>query len=124
MASDTDRFLQAEEMAERLSRGLGELHDAASAHRDATEQLSAVRQHIVGFVEQTRQLTQGTHDVIKKLQEIATPEILARMESISMQLGRLETNNLNQQKRIKLLATIAIIFSVLAVIEGLLLLLK
>ena len=79
MEQEVQKFLDAEETAEKLVRSLEELHTEATAYDTALKELSDVRQDLVNLIESTKQLATGSYEAIKTMRELGTPEILDRL---------------------------------------------
>ena len=124
MASQTDRFLQAEQMADDLVETLKQLHAEAASYKTSGEQLGEVRSRLVTFVEKTERIAQETHELIQILREIGGPEILRAIGSVSDDVKRFNATNTQHQKQLKLLILVALVSSVIGLLFGILLFLK
>jgi hypothetical protein len=154
MEEEAQKFLEAEETAEKLVQSLEELHTEATAYDIALKELNGVRQDLVGLIDSTKQLASGSHEAIKTIRELGTPEILDRItsmqkttsEEITTQFSDIQGNfneNIKSQfsdiqnkfseelsaktnalGTLKTLVTIAVVGSIGAIIVGVISLLK
>lgn len=85
-----EKFLEAEEAAFKLVETLKQLHSEATSYQKAREELEAVREQLTKFIAVAQETASGSHDVIKTLKEIGTPEILSKLSQLlneSAQIG-------------------------------------
>ena len=115
---EVQRFLQAEETAERLIQTLRQLQTEATSYTGAAQALDGVRTRLVDLVQSTEQLTVASHGIIKTLQEMGGPEIMHRL----LTLENRSTDEFSAaSKRLRGLKTLIIITlgaSALAVVMG------
>lgn len=116
MEQDVQKFLKAEETAEKLVETLRELHAEATSYQAATKELSAVRERLLGLIASTENVVNDSHQVVELLKEIGGPEILDR-------LTKLENKSIEgfaQQGRslgkLRILIIVALAVSVITVI--------
>ena len=124
MSDHTDRFLEAEQMAQGLLQALQQLRDETVSYKNSTEQLNEVRDRLSSFIEKTERISQDTHELIKVLKEIGGPEILDGIGVVSNDVKAMSVSSAQQLKRIKLLITATLIFSILGFVLGILLILR
>lgn len=79
MEKEVQKFLQAEETAEKLLQTLKQLHAETTSYQTATKELETVRQRLIGLIESIERVANGSHEAIKILKEIGGPEILSRL---------------------------------------------
>jgi len=84
MPQETDKFLQAEEAAEKLTETLKKLHTEATSYQTAKKELDAVRQRLLGLIESTEKVVVDTQETIKTLKAIGGPEILKRLNNLKI----------------------------------------
>jgi len=124
MEKDAEKFLQAEETAVELVETLKQLHTEATSYQTATKELDTVRQRLIGLIESTEKIANGSHEVIKILKEISGPEILNRLSKIENK----STEEFNKQSkamdRLKTLIIITLASSITAMIIGIIALLR
>lgn len=84
MPQETDKFLQAEEAAEKLTETLKKLHSETTSYQTAKGELDAIRQRLLGFIESTEKVATDTQEIIKTLKNIGGPEILKRLDNLKI----------------------------------------
>ena len=84
MSQETDKFLQAEESAEKLTETLKKLHTEATSYQTAKKELDVVRQRLLGLIESTEKVAADTQEIIKTLKDIGGPEILKRLNNLKI----------------------------------------
>ena len=82
MEKSAERFLQAEEAADRLVQSLHELHDEAVSYQTATQELGAARERLVKLIDSMEEIAHGSYEVVQQLKEIGSPEILDRIAQL------------------------------------------
>jgi hypothetical protein len=83
MTKETDRFLQAEESAEKLVQALRDLQAQASSYQSATNELNLVREKLGKFIESTAIIAKDTHEAVKTIKEIGGPKILGMLDTFA-----------------------------------------
>jgi len=76
MEKDVEKFLQAEESAEKLIQTLEKLQTEAKSYQCATNELGVVRNKLLELIESTKDVASNSYEVIKTLKDIGGPEIL------------------------------------------------
>lgn len=118
MEKEAERFLQAEETAEKLVETLKQLHTEATSYQSATRELDTVRQRLLDLIESTKKVVNGSHEVVKILKEIGGPEILDRL----MRLEDKSTGEFAKQskslEKLKTLIIVTLASSITAIIIG------
>jgi len=84
MPQETDKFLQAEEAAEKLTETLKKLHSEATSYQTAKKELDTVRQRLLGLIESTEKVAADTQEIIKTLKAIGGPEILKKLDNLKI----------------------------------------
>jgi len=124
MVKEGKKFLEAEETAEKLVQTLKKLNSEAMSYKTAAKELDAVRQRLIGLMDSTEKVVNGSLDVIRILKEIGGPEILSRLERLENNTNIEFSNQLKGFEKLKKLILIAITSSIIAVILGLISLLR
>ncbi len=134
MEKEAEKFLQAEKTASELVQTLKQLQNEATSYKNAVKELDDVRQRLVKLIESTEKTANDTYQIIKLLKEIGAPEILKRIDDGRSQNEKLssklfETMNgfnkqLNKIEKLKKLILFTLASSVIAILLGLILLLK
>ncbi len=124
MEKEVQKFIEAEETAEKLVQTLKQLHTEATSYKTATKELYAVRQRLIGLIDSTEKIAIDSHEVVKILTEIGGPEILNRLNNIKNKSNEEFAKQAKGLGKLKTLLIIALSSSVTAVIIGLITLLK
>lgn len=82
MEQETQKFLDAEQIATQLVQTLERLQSEATSYKSGTESLTVVRQKLAGLIESTERVAKGSYEIIKVLKEIGTPEIMGHLSTI------------------------------------------
>ncbi len=82
MSNENQAFLEAEEAADQLIKGLSELKKEAVAYQSGTKELGAAREKLVSLIEAFQGIAHDTSASVKLLQTIGGPQILAGLGSI------------------------------------------
>lgn len=80
MAEVKDKITQLEDKAKNLVKNLEELHDAVGKYREAKVELEKTNENLSDLVNQTKQLTIESHDIIRAINNISTSEILKKID--------------------------------------------
>jgi len=86
MEKDVERFLQAEESAEKLIRTLEKLQTEAKSYQGATNELGIARDKLLELIESTKDVVNNSYEVIKTLKDIGGPEIFERFTKLESKL--------------------------------------
>ena len=124
MAENTQKFLDAEESAEKLMEALQRLHDEATNYHNSAEELDTVRNNLVGLIEATQEVSRGTHEAVQTLMSIGGPEILAQLDTLSQQTAAESAANAKRFSLLRTLVIIGLILSGLGAVAGILSLFK
>ncbi len=129
MEKDVEKFLQAEESAEKLIQTLEKLQTEAKSYQGATNELGIARDKLLELIESTKDVVSNSYEVIKTLKDIGGPEIFDRFTKVENKLdegsknieNKLEEAFNKQSSRIKNLKLFIIILLLisLAIIAGL-----
>ena len=129
MEKDVEKFLQAEESAEKLIQTLEKLQTEAKSYQGATNELGIARDKLLELIESTKDVVSNSYEVIKTLKDIGGPEIFERFTKLENKLdesaksieNKLEEAFNKQSSRIKNLKIFIIILLLisLATIAGL-----
>lgn len=124
MEKEAEKFLQAEETAVRLVATLKQLHTEATSYQTATKELGAVRQRLLNLIESTERIVNGSHEVIKILEEIGGPEILSRLTKLENKSTEEFAKQSKGLEKVKTLIIVTLASSITAVIIGVIALLR
>ncbi len=124
MTQETDQFLQAEEAAEKLVNALQNLHTSVNSYKTATEDLNLVRERLIQFINSTEVLAKNTHELIKTVNEIGAPQILAKLEVILREISDESSKNVQRHSQLKTFSMISIAILIMSLIGIVILLLK
>lgn len=86
MEKDVEKFLQAEESAEKLIQTLEKLQTEAKSYKGATNELGIARDKLLELIESTKDVVSNSYEVIKTLKDIGGPEIFKRFTKLEKKL--------------------------------------
>lgn len=86
MEKDVEKFLQAEESAEKLIQTLEKLQTEAKSYQGATNELGIARDKLLELIESTKDVVSNSYEVIKTLKDIGGPEIFKRFTKLEKKL--------------------------------------
>lgn len=86
MEKDVEKFLQAEESAEKLIQTLEKLQTEAKSYQGATNELGIARDKLLELIESTKDVVSNSYEVIKTLKDIGGPEIFERFTKLENKL--------------------------------------
>ncbi len=124
MEKEVQEFLGAEETAEKLVQTLKKLHTEATSYQTATKELDTVRQRLISLIESTEKVVNGSHEVVKILKEIGGPEILNRLMKLEDKSSGEFAKQSKSLERLKTLIMVAITSSIIAIVIGIIALLR
>jgi len=124
MEKEAEKFLQAEETAVKLVETLKQLHTEATSYENATKELGTVRQRLLNLIESTERVANGSHEVIKILQEIGGPEILNRLTKLENKSTEEFAKQSKYMDKLKILIIVTLASSITAIIIGIITLLR
>lgn len=124
MEKEVQEFLEAEETAEKLVQTLKKLHTEATSYQTATKELDTVRQRLINLIESTEKVVNGSHEVVKILKEIGGPEILNRLMKLEDKSSEEFAKQSKSLEKLKTLIIVAITSSIIAIIIGIIALLR
>lgn len=84
MSQETERFLEAEQAAQAVLEALTRLKAETISYKTATQELDAVRERLLGLINDTESVSIDTHQVVSLLKGIGGPEILERINRLKM----------------------------------------
>jgi hypothetical protein len=119
MERDVQKFLDAEETAEQLVQTLKQLYTEVTSYQTATKELEVVRQRLVGLIESTEKLANGSHEVVGILMKIGGPEILNRLEDLQNKSSEKFAKQTERLNKLKILIMVTLTSSIIAIIIGL-----
>jgi len=100
MEKDVEKFLQAEESAEKLIQTLEKLQIEAKSYQGATNELGIARDKLLELIESTKNVVSNSYEVIKTLKDIGGPEIFERFTKLESKLdesAKSIENSLNER---------------------------
>ena len=100
MEKDIEKFLQAEESAEKLIQTLEKLQTEAKSYQGATNELGIARDKLLELIESTKDVVSNSYEVIKILKDIGGPEIFERFTNLESKLdgsAKSIENSLNER---------------------------
>jgi len=124
MEQEVQKFLEAEQTAEKLVQTLKQLHTDATSYKTATKELNAVRQRLLSLIESTEKVANGSHEVIKVLKEIGGPEILNRLTKLEDKSSEEFAEQSRSVEKLKTLIIVTLTSSIIAIIVGIIALLR
>ncbi|NPV10467.1 MAG: hypothetical protein HPY57_01575 [Ignavibacteria bacterium] len=124
MEKEAEKFLKAEEIAEKLVETLKELHTAATSYNNATQELVNISQRFLNLIESIQKVANDICEVIKILKEISGPNILGSIGKLESKMNEEFNNQLNAINKLKIIIIITLASSITAVIVGLIALLR
>jgi len=86
MEKDVEKFLQAEESAEKLIQTLEKLQTEAKSYQGATNELGIARDKLLELIGSTKDVVSNSYEVIKTLKDIGGPEIFERFTKLESKL--------------------------------------
>ena len=124
MTQPTQKFLEAEESATKVLQALEALRDEADRHLTSAQQLDEARTGLTELIGVVQEAAQGTFDTIQMLKSIGGPEILAQIDSLAQEIAQTTTAHAKQISQLRLLLFVTLALSGVAVLVGILVLLK
>ena len=124
MEKEVEKFLQAEETAVKLVETLKQLHTEATSYQTATKELDAVRQRLLSLIESTEKVVSGSHEVVKILKEIGSPEIMSRLKELENKTNEEFGNQSKSLKKLRTLIIAILITSVITITIGVIAILR
>ncbi|PIU51934.1 hypothetical protein COS91_01875 [Candidatus Desantisbacteria bacterium CG07_land_8_20_14_0_80_39_15] len=124
MEQETRKFLQAEETAEKLVETLKQIHNEATSYQTATRELDDVRKRLLSLIESTEKVVNGSHEIVKILKEIGGPEILSRLTEVENKSKEDFAKQSKVLNNIKVLIILTFTSSAVAIITGIITLLR
>lgn len=130
------KFLEAEEIATNLAETLKRLYNETSSYKSSKEELNEVRKKLLRLIESTENVVASSHEVVKILKEIGGPEILDRLDKSKVLIENTgqavntsqamvkdirdvtQPEILNRLNKLKILVMITLGCSILAIIVG------
>lgn len=92
MANETEKFLKAEQAAEELVEVLKKFRDEAVSYQTSANQLDAVREKLVTFIDASQRISQDTKAAVELLKSIGGPEILGLLHQLGGKVGDVGTD--------------------------------
>ncbi len=124
MEKEVQDFLEADETAEKLVQTLKKLHTEATSYQTATKELDTVRQRLINLIESTEKVVNGSHEVVKILKGIGAPEILNRLMKLEDKSSEEFAKQSKSLEKLKTLIIVAITSSIIAIVIGIIALLR
>jgi hypothetical protein len=82
MENEVERFLNAEQTAEKLVETLKELQKEAQSYDTAAKDLESVRQQLLTLIDTTKEICEISYNAIKTLREVNGPEIITKLGQV------------------------------------------
>lgn len=124
METETQKFMEAEETAEKLVHTLQALHSEATSYQTATKELDTVRQQLLELIESTEKVLIDSHESIKVLKDIGGPEILSKLEQIEANSTQQFASQSKRFDKLNMIVLLALACSIGALVVGVLAFLK
>ncbi len=124
MEKEAKKFLEAEEIAQNLVNTLKQLHNEATSYQTAKKELDTVRQRLIGLIDSTEKISKGSHEIINVLKEIGAPEILGRITKVENKVNEEFAKQSKSLQNLKIFIIITLTSSVIAIIVGIIALLR
>jgi len=124
LEEEAKKFLDAEETANNILESLKKLQAEAAHYQTAKDDLEVVRQQLVNLINSTEKVVNGSHKVVQILKEIGGPEILDKIDKLENKSNANFEGQLKTLEKLKTLIIVCMISSLIAVIIGILVLLK
>lgn len=124
MEKEAEKFLQAEETAAKLVETLKQLHTEATSYQTATKELDTVRNRLIGLIESTERVVNGSYEVIKILKEIRGPEILNEIVKVKNKVDEEFAKQSKGKNELKTLIIATLASSITAIVIGIIALLR
>jgi hypothetical protein len=96
MENEVERFLNAEQTAEKLVETLKQLQKEAQNYDTAAKDLESVRQQLLTLIDTTKEICEISYNTIKTLREVNGPEIIAKLGHVE---GIVTQNDISLQKQ-------------------------
>ena len=128
MENDVEKFLKAEESAQKLVETLKTLQLEAMSYNTATTNLEYVRKELLNLIGSTEKVALNFNDSIKALREIDTEQILNRVDNTKKEqitkLNSFITQEFSKQaketKKLTILIILTLATSIIAIFVGIL----
>jgi DNA repair exonuclease SbcCD ATPase subunit len=124
MNNEVDELLNAEQAIQDLLKELRVLKQQVGGYENATKSLDEVRNSLDKLVEKTSTLAEKTHSAVTVLAKIGTPEIIARTESLKLEVVELSNESGKKLKGINNVTIAGLVISVLSLATTLAILVK
>lgn len=124
MEKEIQKFLEAEASAEKLVQTLKQLHTEATSYQTATKELDIVRQRLLDLIESTEKVANGSYEVIKILKEIGGPEIINRLTKLDNKSTEEFAKQSKGLEKVKTLIIVTLASSIIAILIGIIVLLR
>ncbi len=82
MENEVERFLNAEQTAEKLVETLKQLQQEAQNYDTAAKDLESVRQQLLTLIDTTKEICEISYNAIKILREVNGPEIISKLGQV------------------------------------------
>jgi len=124
MDKEAQKFLEAEETAQNLVKTLKQLHNEATSYQTAKKELDAVRQRLIELIDSTEKISKGSYESINVLKEIGAPEILGRITKVGNKVNVEFVKQSKSLQSLKIFIIVTLTSSVIAIIVGIIALLR
>lgn len=124
METETQKFMEAEETAEKLVHTLQALHSEATSYQTATKELDTVRQQLLELIESTEKVVIDSHESIKVLKDIGGLEILSKLEQIEANSTQQFASQSKRFDKLNMIVLLTLACSIGALVVGVLAFLK
>ncbi|MBL7086907.1 MAG: hypothetical protein ISS28_07435 [Candidatus Cloacimonetes bacterium] len=86
MAIRQDELLKLESDANVLVNNIKSLHETVGSYKTAKDSLESINEQLKNFISSTKELSQESHKIIGKLNEIGSTKILEQIEDVSKKI--------------------------------------
>ncbi|NQU67370.1 MAG: hypothetical protein HQ510_05450 [Candidatus Marinimicrobia bacterium] len=116
MESETQKFLEAEKVADELVETLTKLKSEVESYDSATKELNEVREDLNKFIELTKDVVVDSHETLKTIKAISGPKIIERLQQIESLLSKEADIHKANNKTLTILISIVIVLAIIPIV--------